>query len=78
MLPPTQMSHNDQSLTYLIGDGKYQTMPGSQVVSITHAGPIPGHIDSEAYTGSSAYLATGTLIPHGEESAMVIPVHGHI
>lgn len=53
-------------------------MPGRQVVSIPYAGPIPGHVDSETCACSPAYLAAGTLIPHGEEGALIIAVQGYV
>lgn len=53
-------------------------MPCSQVLGVTHAGPIPGHVDSEARACSLTYLAAGTLIPHGKEGAMIVAVQGNV
>lgn len=53
-------------------------MPSSQVVGVAHTGPIPCHIDSEASARSPARLAAGTLIPHGEEGAVIIAVQGDV
>lgn len=76
-LPPTQSCHIHPD-PYLIGNGKHQAMPGSQVVSVTHAGPVPGHIDSEACACSPAHLAAGALIPQGEEGTVIIAVQGNV
>lgn len=75
--PPRGHRHVHPVL-YLVGNGEHQTMPGSQVVSVTHAGPVPGHIDSEAGACGPAHLAAGALIPHGKEGAVIIPVQGDV
>lgn len=77
LLPPTYLCHINPEV-YLVGNGKHQTMPGSQVLGVTHAGPIPGHVDSEACACSPAHLVAGTLIPHGKEGAMIIAVQGNV
>lgn len=77
LLPLTQLCYIHPK-AYLVGNGKHHTMPSSQVLSVTHAGPIPGHIDSEAHARGPAHLVAGTLIPHGKEGAMIIAVQGNV
>lgn len=77
LLPPTQSCHVHPK-SYLIGNGKHQTMPGNQVVGVTQAGPIPGHVDGEARACSLTYLAAGTLVPHRKEGAMIIAVQRNV
>lgn len=76
-LPHTE-SHHVHPESYLISNRKHQTVPGSQVVSITHVGSIPGHIDSESCACSFTYPGTGTLVPHGKEGSMIIAVQGNV
>lgn len=76
-LLPTQLCHIHPE-AYLIGNGQHQTMPGSQVLRVPHARPIPGHVDGEACACGPAHLAGGALIPHGKEGAIIIAVQGNV